>query len=206
MNNPISIILIIVAVIALIVFFAIIKKDPSKTLELIFSALLSLVFFIASICVANSSNTTEPPTSEPTVSISDTESSSHEESSSEASVPQNDSLKSSTEEPTITGNSFSKELSYNDESYTVNFNAPTNGTYRFDYEISDVNCNYKVVLKDSKNEIIFHSEYSTYGNGDTCTLTKNEKYKLTVEQLDGFPIATIKIGVPSESALLQFEN
>lgn len=59
---------------------------------------------------------------------------------------------------------------------------------------------------DSKKEIIFDSEYSVYGNGNTCILIKNEKYTLTVEQLEGFPIATIKIGVPSESAMLQFEN
>lgn len=206
MNNPIFILLIIVGCITTIVFMVLVIKDRSKTLELIFSALLSLVFFIASICVANSSNTTESPTTEPTVSITDTESSLHTEPSSESTVSQKNSSKSSTEEPTITGNSFSKKLSYDDESYTVNFNAPTNGTYRFDYETNDVNCNYKVVLMDSKKEIIFKSEYSTYGNGDTCTLTKNEKYTLTVEQLEGFPVATIKIGVPSESVILQFEN
>ena len=149
MNNPIFVLLIIVGCITTIVFIVLVIKDRSKTLELIFSALLSLVFFIASICVANSRNTTESPITEPTVSISDTESSLHTEPSSELTVSQKNSSKPSTEEPTITGKSFSRKLSYDDEIYTVNFNAPTNGTYRFDYEINDVNCNYKVVLMDS---------------------------------------------------------
>ena len=195
MNNPIFILLVIVAIIALAVFIAIIIKDPSKTLELIFTFLLSLAFSIASFCVGVSDKTSETSTSDYSASISYTASNSHNETSNET-----------TEESTINGNSFSKKLSYEDENYTVKFITPTDGTYRFDYEINDVNCDYKVVLMDSKKEIIFDSEYSVYGNGNTCILIKNEKYTLTVEQLEGFPIATIKIGVPSESAMLQFEN
>lgn len=57
MNTPIFILLVTVAIIALAVFIAIIIKDPSKTLELIFSFLLSLAFSIASFCVGVSDKT-----------------------------------------------------------------------------------------------------------------------------------------------------
>lgn len=206
MNNSISIILMVSGIITLIVFVALFKRDRSKRLELIFSLLLSFVFFIASIWVDNLSNTTEQSIPESSTSVSDVGQSSHGKTSPEPADYQNDSTKTSTEELKIKGNSFSKKLSYTDEKYTIRFNAPKNGTYRFDYEINDVNCNYKVMLMDSKKEIIFDSEYSVYENGNTCTLTENEKYTLIIEQSEGFPVATIKIGVPSESAVLEFEK
>lgn len=204
MNNPVSVFLIIVGIVLAICFLILIIKDRTKTLELIFAALLSLFFFIASIFVSDKNIQIEPQTLETTVSISDTEPSVHNEHSSEPSSTQKESTEASTEPFTINGNSFSKKLSYNDESYTIDFNAPITGTYRFDYTINDVNCNYKVILTDSKKEIVFKSEYNTYENGDSCTLTKGEKYTLTIEQLEGFPIATIKIGVPSEASILKF--
>lgn len=203
MDNSVSVILIIVGIVLAICFLILIIKDHTKIFELIFSALLSLFFFIASF-VPDINIQTKPQTLEPTVSISDTEPSEHNERSSEPISTQKESTESSTEPFTINRNSFSKKLSYNDESYTINFNAPITGTYRFDYIINDVNCNYKVILTDSKNEIVFKSEYNTYENGDSCKLTKGEKYTLTIKQLEGFPIATIKIGVPSEASILKF--
>lgn len=206
MNNSISITLMVSGIVTLIVFVILFKRDRSKRLELVFSLLLSFVFFIASIWVDNLSNKTEQSISESLTSTSPVEQSSHEKTSPDPTDYQKDPMETSIEELKIKGNSFSKKLSYTDEKYTIRFNAPKNGTYRFDYEINDVNCNYKVILMNSKKEIIFDSEYSVYENGNTCTLIENEKYTLIIEQSEGFPLATIKIGVPSGSAVLEFEK
>ncbi len=201
-------IFILSAIVSLISFIVIIIKNPEKIFEQILSISLAVLFFAIPYVIEKNkekddSSDDEPPayatTTEP-IAKTDTEKITEEPATD---LPVTTTVKIPT---IITNNTFSRKFTYADETFNLVFIAPTGGKYRFDFKTDNVDCDYRVILKDFENNIVFKSQYNTYGNGHTCELEKDKRYELILEQSDGFPTATVKIGVPNETAILQINN
>lgn len=96
---------------------------------------------------------------------------------------------------TVTGKSFSGKISYEDQEDTYYYTAPRKGSYRFDFDVSDVNNGLLFSLYDSRNEILVEHAYCE--NGRTVDLDKGKKYCIVVEQYEGLQKwYKGKIGVP----------
>ena len=94
----------------------------------------------------------------------------------------------------INGSSFGGAITYIDQQNYYAFTSTTKGRYRFDFNINDVNTNYKFNIYDDKNDRIGYG-YS-YNNGVTVELNENSNYTIKVEQNKGFPEYNINIGIP----------
>ncbi|MBE6772134.1 MAG: hypothetical protein E7547_08330 [Ruminococcaceae bacterium] len=101
-------------------------------------------------------------------------------------------------------NKFEQTFTYSEQEYVYEFVAPVTGKYRFDFETSDYECNYRVYLYDSKNQELFSSIFSS--KGETRELNEGQTYKLVVMQYHGFPTFTIKVGVPSNKMLIDLQD
>lgn len=101
-------------------------------------------------------------------------------------------------------NKFEQTFTYSEQEYIYEFVAPVTGKYRFDFESSDYECNYRVFLYDSKNQELFGSYFSS--RGETRELNEGQTYKLIVMQNQGFPTFTIKVGVPSNKMLIDLQG
>ncbi len=98
------------------------------------------------------------------------------------------------EKKTVSDNVIDGQISYIDQSNEYVYVAPQSGTYRFDFEINDVETEYYINILDSKNEQISNSDSSD--EGATVNLIQNETYTIKVGQETGMPHYTIKIGIP----------
>lgn len=96
----------------------------------------------------------------------------------------------------ITDNIITDKLTYRDQENEYVYIAPVSGIYRFDFDINDVNLNYRLYIYDSKSEELLSRSYSD--NGGTIELEKGETYLLKVEQAEGLAEYKISIGVPEE--------
>lgn len=94
----------------------------------------------------------------------------------------------------VNGNSISGNLTFDNEKHEYKYNASNPGKYRFDFDINDVNCRYKITIYSSKNEKL-SSGYSNNG-GITVTLDKEKTYIIRIEQYSGYCSYNISIGVP----------
>lgn len=154
---------------------------------------LSIVFAILLCGCENSNNNYIPPetlpetTTEaiPVVEITDTD----EEETTINDEP---------EYKEITGTVIAGYLEFEGAESYYTYIAPISGVYRFDFDINNVNYNYRFILTGLRDEEICNETYDCYRNGATCTLEKNQKYKITIQQVLDNPEYTIKIGVPNE--------
>lgn len=98
------------------------------------------------------------------------------------------------EKMTVSDNIIDGQISYTDQNNEYIYVAPQSGTYRFDFEINDVETEYYFNIRDSKNEQILNSNSSD--GGAPVNLVQNETYTFNVGQETGMPHYTIKIGIP----------
>lgn len=78
----------------------------------------------------------------------------------------------------------------------MSFTAPVTGQYRFDFDISNVACDYRCMVIDSKGEKIGSRYYSSSEHGMTLPLTSGETYSMVVTQTNGSSKYTITLHVP----------
>lgn len=183
-----------------------IRKDRREWRSVLFQFLMSIFFFflVYPIKIIEEREEHSPPTEmETTVAITNNE--------SKQAVPSTiftvaDTTIVAYTETNNFSNEVVKDLSFVDASYSVQFKAPISGKYRFEFLTNDVQTNYSVYLENSKNEKVINSEYDTFSHGKTSELEKNEVYTLTISQKEGFPTATVIIHVPSEKAVLSFDE
>lgn len=102
----------------------------------------------------------------------------------------------------IPGKTIFGTIGYIDQSDCFLFVAKTSGTYRFDFDTSDVTKNYNVKILNSKKTELGNKNYSN--KGITVSLNKGEQYTIFVSYLDGFIDYTIKIGIPQEPENVSF--
>lgn len=96
----------------------------------------------------------------------------------------------------VEGNVIKGEIRYIDQENEYQYIAPKSGVYRFDFDIDDVNKNYKFYMYDEKEKEIVNTDYSN--KGYTCELVKDMQYKILVTQYQELPQYTIRIGVPND--------
>ena len=99
----------------------------------------------------------------------------------------------------ITGNSITGSIKYVDQEDFFNYTAPKSGLYRFDFDATDVNANYKVKITDSKNANVGSASYSSSSQGISIRLTAQETYLIEIEQYSLVCDYTISIGVPADT-------
>lgn len=99
----------------------------------------------------------------------------------------------------ITGNSITGSIKYVDQEDFFNYTAPKSGLYRFDFDATDVNANYKVKITDSKNATVGSASYSSSSQGISIRLTAQETYLIEIEQYSLVCDYTISIGVPADT-------
>ena len=97
---------------------------------------------------------------------------------------------------TINGNIITGELNFKNKKNEYIYKPNISGQYRFDFDISDVNCNYLFRIYGEKSELIISGYYSD--KGVTCALEKDIEYKIHIIQKDGFPKFEISIGIPKK--------
>ncbi|MCM1158324.1 MAG: hypothetical protein NC300_05865 [Bacteroidales bacterium] len=98
----------------------------------------------------------------------------------------------------ITEKQFSGTISYADQIDLFYYTAPRTGTYRFDFDSSNVNNSFLFKMYDSKKREI--SSCSSEDKGSTLNLTKNETYEIQIcESLGLLDNYTITIGVPKKT-------
>lgn len=196
---------IVFGIVFIILAIKTIKKDKSKWLEISVAFAMSAFFFFLVYPINQYERKQEAET---TSQISTSAYSTTKESSTVSTTTEKTTTTTTIEpsDPVIKSNEVTKNLSYIDDYCTVTFQAPITGKYRFDFLTNDTQSNYDVTLTDSKNEMILDSEYDTYNHGETRELIKGELYTLMITQKEGFPKATIKIHVPSENAVLVFND
>lgn len=81
------------------------------------------------------------------------------------------------------------------------FIAPESGTYRFAFEIDNVESNYDVKLCQENREELFSISSNNECNVE---LSKNEKYILKFSQVNGLPICNVTVSVPNP--IMEVEN
>lgn len=97
---------------------------------------------------------------------------------------------------TIEGNSFSDSLSYIDQINTTYYKAPVTGTYRFTFDLSNVNNPFHFCLSNSKKELLAETHSI---DGVTVELVKDELYTIIIEEYQGLLESySVSIGVPKE--------
>ena len=105
---------------------------------------------------------------------------------------------------TIEKNNIVGSIKFVDQQDEYIYKAPRTGVYRFDYNIDDVNHDYKVIIKDEKNEVINENYYSDRG----CTVEFKEKktYYVYVKQTTDSAKYNIKIHPPKKIITTKSNN
>lgn len=98
----------------------------------------------------------------------------------------------------IADNPFKVELEYYDDQHILYYVAPVTGTYRFDLGISDVTYRYEVEIRDHQNRVLKKEYSDCYTNGINVDFKKDNRYTIYIRQNQGFPVCTIKIGIPND--------
>lgn len=84
-------------------------------------------------------------------------------------------------------------INFDDFNQSYKFTAPESGNYRFMFDIDNANYSYNVRLLEKNYKTIRDCDNN---NSFTEELTKDKIYIIEVSQAEGFPKATIKIGIP----------
>lgn len=97
--------------------------------------------------------------------------------------------------PEFKGKEIAATFSHPEESYSYIYEATVTGKYRFDFDISNVNCNYTFLVTDEKEQILTETSYSE--GGKLVHLYEGKKYVITIRQDEGVDFeGFITIGVP----------
>ena len=96
---------------------------------------------------------------------------------------------------TVDGTTIAGKITYTNQKNEYLYTAPMSGRYRFDFSISDVQCDYTFGIYASNNEELALSNCSS--GGRTIDLVEGETYTIAVEQESGFFDYSISIGVPN---------
>jgi hypothetical protein len=84
-------------------------------------------------------------------------------------------------------------INFDDFNQSYKFTAPESGNYRFMFDIDNANYSYNVRLLEKNYKTIRDCDNN---NSFTEELKKDKIYIIEVLQAEGFPKATIKIGIP----------
>lgn len=95
---------------------------------------------------------------------------------------------------TVEGTNLTGTITYTNQENKYSYTAPLSGQYRFDFSISDVQCDYIFYIFASNNEELVSAYCSS--DGKTVELTEGETYTIVIEQYSGFFDYSISIGVP----------
>lgn len=105
---------------------------------------------------------------------------------------------------TIKKNSIVGNIKFVDQQDEYIYETPRTGTYRFDYNIDDVNKDYRVIIKDERNDVIKENYYSD--EGCTVELKGKKKYYVYVKQATDSAKYKIKIHPPKKIITTQKSN
>ncbi len=105
---------------------------------------------------------------------------------------------------TIEKNNIVGNINFIDQQDEYIYETPRTGTYRFDYNINDVNNDYRVIIKDEKNDVIKENYYSD--EGCTVELKGKKTYYVYVKQATGSAKYKIKIHPPKKIIATQNSN
>lgn len=89
-----------------------------------------------------------------------------------------------------------EELTFEGQTEYYTFIAPETGIYRFSLGIDKVTKRYSIELYAENEELLGDSEYRDDESGFNVELTKGSKYTVKINQIEGDPICSIKIGIP----------
>lgn len=103
----------------------------------------------------------------------------------------------------INGDTFSGNLSYIDKRDCFKFKPKIAGIYRFDFDTTNVNYNYKFELYGQKKELIKEADYNYIDNGVSVELEKDIDYTIYISQKEGTPEYEINIGIPKEKEAIK---
>lgn len=168
---------------------------------------LIMVLIITALTGCNDTSTNNDVTSQDT-SVS--ENTTEEQTTNDIIIVEPDADEETTSAENVTEiieeNPFSYKFQFIDDEKTFFYVAPISGIYRFDMITDNVETNYKLKVYDSINQEIIDTEYNTYQHGETKELKKDETYRIVLSQYEGFPKATIKIGIPNETKIITGNN
>lgn len=103
--------------------------------------------------------------------------------------------------PVIEGKTITAEFTHPEESYSYIYLATVTGRYGFDFDISNVNCNYSFFVIDEKEQVLATKSY--YDHGAIVDLQKGKSYIITVRQKEGVDFkGYISIGVPLDIQII----
>lgn len=101
----------------------------------------------------------------------------------------------------IDTNTFSGNLVSEKQENEYQFTPNISGKYRFDFDINDVQCDYRFYMY-APDGTELASTYSSNG-GKTVDLTANTTYTIVIRQYSGFPSYSITIGIPNVSKVIE---
>lgn len=96
----------------------------------------------------------------------------------------------------VEDNTINGTLKYIGQEDTFLFCPYFSGIYRFNFDTTNVKCNYRFLLVDGINNSLITTEYQTYTNGAHKYLEAGKEYTITVAQNDGFVDYRIDIFEP----------
>lgn len=105
---------------------------------------------------------------------------------------------------TIEKNRIVGNIKFIDQQDEYIYKTPRTGIYRFDYNIDDVNDDYRVIIKDEKNDVIKENYCSD--EGCTVELKGKKSYYVYVKQATGSAKYKIKIHPPKKIITTQNSN
>lgn len=105
---------------------------------------------------------------------------------------------------TIEKNNIVGNIKFVDQQDQYIYKTPRTGTYRFDYNIDDVNDDYGVIIKDEKNDVIKENYCSD--EGCTVELKGKKTYYVYVKQATGCAKYKITIHPPKKIITTQNSN
>lgn len=94
----------------------------------------------------------------------------------------------------VDGNSISGKITYIDQVDVYQYIAPISGKYTFEFDTSDVQCNYNVKVCSEKNETLMSTDASY--KDKPVQLEAGQTYTIYVIQRSGYVEYTINIGEP----------
>lgn len=115
-----------------------------------------------------------------------------------------DTITDLTEPPTpvtpVKENFMAGNLNFTGAEIHYSYIPELSGIYRFDFNINSVENDYKFVLSNDKDEKLIDTQYSYCSDGGVShELEKNQKYYITLTQVEGDPEYAVKIGVPEKT-------
>lgn len=103
----------------------------------------------------------------------------------------------------ISGDTFSGKLSYIDKCDSFTFKPQVDGIYRFDFDTTNVNYNYRFEMYTPKQESVCDVNYNCSNNGVSAYLYSEIEYTIYVSQKEGLPEYEISIGIPKEKSAVK---